>query len=387
MMKQIGIIGSFGSGNIGDEAAWMSIQRFLESKDPRWKYNTHVFQWSTPYQTCGHKIHPIYALTNNELAWINENFQAMIIVGGGIVGWKWGLTATPGLDVILKGFKIPVYTISISAEKGIYGSAAKANLKALMEVSKEFTVRDTYSQENIEAITGTKPDITPDVVSILGEKYPVVESKVTDLKDTLMVLPSQCMPQEVINLWQEIYRELGGEISCVPFIPNRNDVLLATLTSGSTMFDFYQPEEMVSVMMKKKFVIAGRLHSAVFAATAKTPFFAINYHPKVKSFCDGIGYPYYYPKTNDIPIDQTEYGFDLTKINKEELISEIKKAMANPVIPPDYHTAMEALEHLYEKIENQNKVPCMYCGIEIDVEARGFTQCPHCINTNHNDDV
>ena len=74
-MKHIGIIGSFGSGNLGDEAAWLSIQRFLESKDPRWKYFTHIFQWSNPYQPCGHKVHPIYALTEKEMEWINIRFS------------------------------------------------------------------------------------------------------------------------------------------------------------------------------------------------------------------------------------------------------------------------------------------------------------------------
>ena len=89
-MKHIGIIGSFGSGNLGDEAAWISFKRFLISKDPRYKYHTHIFQWSMPYQTCGYHTNPIYTLTHKELDWINENFEAMIIIGGGIIGWKWG---------------------------------------------------------------------------------------------------------------------------------------------------------------------------------------------------------------------------------------------------------------------------------------------------------
>ena len=391
-MKHIGIIGSFGSGNIGDEAAWMAVQRFLESKEPQWKYHTHIFHWASPYQTCGHKSHPIYLLTNNEMAWINENFKAMIIVGGGIVGWKWGLTKTPRLDTILKELKIPIYTISISAEKGVYSPSTKVNVETLMEVSKVFTVRDTYSQDNIEELTGIKPDITPDVVSILGEKYPIDKKKVEELKDVLMVNASNCLTDEMLAWWKSLFKELNVDdnISCIPFVPSRNDILMSTMSSSSNLFNFYQPEEIVSIMMQKNFVIAGRLHAAVFAATAKTPFFAINYHPKVKAFCDSIGYPHYYPKTNDYPTDITEYGFDLSKINKEELISEIKKVMANPVEPPNYHTAMDFLEEIYNKIESGDteKVPCMYCGEDIEINKTDkFVFCQNCKNTNHTNNV
>jgi len=42
-MKKIGIVGSFGSGNLGDEACWMAIKKFLEGKDPRYLYETQVF--------------------------------------------------------------------------------------------------------------------------------------------------------------------------------------------------------------------------------------------------------------------------------------------------------------------------------------------------------
>jgi len=393
-MKHIGIIGSFGSGNLGDEAAWISLQRYLEFRDPKLKYHTHIFQWSMPYQTCGHKFNLIYMLKDKEIEWINNNFKALFIVGGGIIGWKWGLTKTPNLSKILKQFTIPIYTISISAEKGAYTPETINEVKTLMTISKVFTVRDVYSQENVEALTGIKPRITPDIVSILGENYPVDRNKVDKLHDILMINASNCLTNEIIQFWKDIFIELGGndKISCVPFAPNRNDVLQVTMSSSSNMFDFYQPEEMISIMMKKKFVIAGRLHAAVFAATAKTPFFAINYHPKVKAFCDSIGYPYYYPKENNLPIDETDYGFDLTKLNKDELISEIKLAMQNPIIPPDYHTAMIFLNEIYDDMYDIAKtpekiVPCMYCGKNLTITDDQFILCQHCKNINYTDDV
>lgn len=384
-MKHIGIVGSFGSGNQGDEAAWMSIQRFLESKDPQWKYHTHIFQWSQPYQTCGHKFHPIYALTENEMQWINNNFKAMIIVGGGIVGWQWGFTKLNGIDKLLKALTIPIYTLSISAEKGEYDELTTRNTKTLQEVSKVFTVRDTYSQENIEKITGIKPDITPDVVSILGEKYPMLDNdKMSKLKEILMINASNCLEPKVVDIWKEVFSKLGGseKVSCIPFIPSRNDIMLAMMTSSINTFEFFQPEEMMSMMKGKKFILAGRLHAAVFAATMKIPFFAINYHPKVKAYCDSIGYPHYYPKTNDLPLDKTEYGFDLMKINKDELISEIKQAMDNPIIPPDYKTAMGFLNTIYEMLMKDDMTNCMYCGEDVEITVEGFFKCPHCQNTN-----
>lgn len=394
-MKHIGIIGSFGSGNLGDEAAWLSIQRFLESKDPRWKYFTHIFQWSNPYQPCGHKVHPIYALTEKEMEWINEHFKAIIIVGGGIVGWNWGFTKLNGIDKLLEAFKVPIYTLSISAEKGKYDTISTRNVKALMKVSKVFTVRDEFSQKNIEDLTGVKPDITPDVVSILSEKYDILdEGKVFALKDILMINASNSFTDETKLFWRNVFKELNSEISCVPFIPNNNDVLMATGTSRCPYFNFYQPEEMIAIMKKKKFVIAGRLHAAVFAANAKIPFIAINYHPKVKAFCDSIGYPHYFPKDNDLPADVTNYGFDLSKLNSSDMANAIKEVMANPVIPPDYETAEKFLNHIYDRIEGNTvitkNVICMYCGFNLTMNVDNppaFMECPECKNVNHNNDV
>ena len=394
-MKHIGIIGSFGSGNLGDEAAWQAIKRFLITKDPRYKYHTHVFQWSSPYQTCGYHAEPVYILTHKELEWINNNFEAMIITGGGIVGWDWGLSKTRGIDKIINGLKIPLYTISISAEKGEYNEEIKANIKAIMDKSKIFTVRDTYSQENIKNITGITPEITPDIVSILGEEYPIHKSKLDKLKDTLMINASNCLTPELIEFYSKLYMDLNGKenISCIPFAPCFNDVALAIKTQQDMHFGFYMPSEMISIMKSKKFVIAGRLHAAVFSATAGVPFFAINYHPKVKAFCDSINYPYYYPKTNDLPEDFTKYGFDIKSFNYDEMFKQLKAHMDNPVKPPKYHTAMILCESVYNDIKGislqqieKNSTPtnCMYCGEDIVLEGF-FTKCEKCNNINQNE--
>ena len=131
-LKNIAIVGSFGTGNIGDEAAWISVKQFLIRKNRNFKFNTQIFHWSHYFLPCGHLIEELHSFTNFDIDFMNNNFSAIIITGGGIIGSRWGLTSMPRFHEIFNKLTIPIYCISISVEKEFYSEEAIKNIKLLI---------------------------------------------------------------------------------------------------------------------------------------------------------------------------------------------------------------------------------------------------------------
>ena len=60
---------------------------------------------------------------------------------------------------------------------------------------------------------------------------------------------------------------------------------------GAAFLDLSEPRDALAEISSSSFVIAGRLHAAVFAATSGTPAVCLAYDPKVTSFAEVAGYP------------------------------------------------------------------------------------------------
>jgi len=382
-MKHIGIIGSFGSGNLGDESAWLSIKQFFMAKEPKYKYYFHIYQWARftgiPY---GHHTTPLYLITTEELDWINKNFSAMIITGGGIIKTGWGFLNCVNFGWFLDNLKIPLYAISISADDGEYNPEELSLIKKLLHASKCFTVRDAYSQSALAKIGMQNIEITPDVVTSLK---PLDEKFITpeQYKPLIAITASSCLDENFGKFWKTISEKLDKKFYAYSFVPKYNDTHTAQIINGKPEYKQAMPEEMLTIIKNADFIIAGRLHAAVYAAMTGTPFYAINYHPKVKSFCDGISYTHYYPK-EPMKLDKTGYGYDFGEFDIEQVISEIKEAMAKAEKPKCPTTADSLLESIYNDIHNSTTETqtCMYCGEDTKITDKLF-KCPSCGNVNY----
>lgn len=195
---------------------------------------------------------------------------------------------------------------------------------------------------------------------------------------------SQNCVDPYIKFWRSLYNQIG-EADIFPFCPDFNDIYATQAIKNKIGVKFSTPPEMQSLMRECDYVIAGRLHAAVFAANVQTPFFAINYHPKVKSFCDSIGWPYYYPK-EDLPKDIIGYGYDYSNFDFQEMLKLFNEFLENIPNPSIEKTAALVLEKIYEDMHSVK--PCMYCGEEINLPSSNtYVQCSHCDNVNQNEEA
>jgi polysaccharide pyruvyl transferase WcaK-like protein len=350
MVKNIAILGSFGTGNIGDEAAWIAVKQFFVEKNIEYKYHTNIFHWSWYYLPCGYQINEFFQLTDSEIEYMNKNFSALIIVGGGIIGEKWGLITMPRFDEIINKLTIPIYSISISADKIVNNLNERiSSIGFLKNKSKIFTVRDEYSKKNLEDLGFKNIEITPDIVTTLTCEHK--SSKKTFGTNIIGTVYSNLINDDFINInfWKKL-KENITDFKFITFGNQMNDIAGAQFINGDMRTETYRTEEMLFLLKDVKFIIAGKLHACVLAAINGTPFFAINYHPKVKAFCDSINYPYYYPKENNLPVDETGYGYDLKSFDFYEMLRLIMIHKNNPKKPKIPITANYILERMWSDL-------------------------------------
>jgi polysaccharide pyruvyl transferase WcaK-like protein len=350
MIKNIAILGSFGTGNIGDEAAWIAVKQFFIEKNFKYKYHTDIFHWSWYYLPCGYQINEFFQLSDSEIDYMNKTFKALIIVGGGIIGEQWGLITMPRFDEIISKLTIPIYTISISADKIVNNLQERINsISLLKNKSKIFTVRDEYSKQNLENLGFKNIEITPDVVTIMKCNYK--ESQKQFKTKVIGTVYSNLVNDDFINFWRNLKTSISNDLTFIPFSTQMNDISGAQIINNNISTETYRAEEMLYLMKSVDFIIAGKLHACVLAAMNGIPFFAINYHPKIKAFCDSINYPYYYPKENNLPLDATGYGFNLRSFDRYELVQLIFKHKNNPIKPKISITANYILERVWRDLD------------------------------------
>jgi len=245
---------------------------------------------------------------------------------------------------------IPIFCISISAEDEEYKPEQREIIEKLYDVSKIFTVRDVHSHKVMERLLGRQVEITPDVVTCLMDAEQI-NMDITS-PDILATTATQCLTNEHLEWMTQLFKKLPLErIKYVPYTCHPNDIIACQKYTRKMVFELFHPSIMQMLTRKSNFVIAGRLHAAVFAANVGIPFFAINYHPKVKSFCNSIGYKHYWPKGDSYARDEVNYGFDFKQFSYDELAKEINESIANPEVPKITNTAIRILERLWEKIK------------------------------------
>lgn len=353
MKYKLGILGSFGSGNIGDEAAWLSVKQYFIEKDERYKWGIYLFRWGHPHMPTGHHAQTYQLLTIEDIDWINNNLDCLIITGGGIINWNWGMIVNINLKIMFDKITIPIYCISISAEPGLYHVWIRDNIEFLFNKSRIFTVRNEMSQDAVKSLIGKTIEITPDIVTALQTSQISENDNKILCFENLMVIPSQNAQTEFCEWWRQLYLKLTeneDKYDVIPFDITPNDITVVYNTKRHTGFEFWHPQTALKYIQEKyKFIIAGRLHACVFAAMSGKPFFAIAYHHKIQEFCKQIGWPWYYPK-NLPEKNEIKYGFKWGSFNLDECLTEIKKCKLSGDIPNIQHNSRTILNKVWEDL-------------------------------------
>lgn len=308
---RIGISGSYGGLNLGDEAILQSIVTQLRSS---LSAEITVFSRNPEDTLARHEVEralPVRKLAREEVLPEVERLDLLILGGGGIL---FDPEAKPFLrEVTLaqeKGIPVMVYALGAGP---LQDPATRELVRQCLNRAAVVTVRERGAKHVLEEV-GVEREIllTADPALLLeSEPFPkdVLKREGLDGERRLVGLsvrePGAAAPDIDVDVYHGLLANaadfmvdrLEAEIVFVPMerqvldvqhchavisqmrCPQRATVLKGEYTGG----------QMISLVRHFEFAVGMRLHFLIFAALAGVPFVALPYAPKVGGFLEDLG--------------------------------------------------------------------------------------------------
>ena len=308
---RVGISGSYGGFNMGDEAILQGIVSELRASLKNAEIT--VFSRNSADTARRHKVErsvQIRDLIRDEAREELRRLDLFILGGGGIL--YDGDAEIYLRDVLLAhDLGLPVFVYAVSAGPLVTRSARRMTEEALNEATV-ITVRDKQGKRLLEDVGVTKPIIVTADPALLIQPEP---------------LPPDCLAKEGLdtggNLAAFSIREPGPAApdidpahyrsllaNCADFLVERLDAdiifvpmerrrdmrhahgVIAEMQQAPrarVLMGEYSPGQLVSLVGHFRFALGMRLHFLIFSALQGIPFVALPYASKVTGFIESLG--------------------------------------------------------------------------------------------------
>ncbi len=309
-VRRVGISGSYGGYNPGDEAILQVIIRELRQALP---VEITVFSRDASDTRARHGVDAVTvrSLTRREARSLVESLDLLILGGGGIL---YDGDADMFLREVMLAHEVgtPVMVYAISAGPLVDASLRARVCEALARVTV-ITVRDQQSRQLLEEI-GLEREIlvTADPALLLEpEPLPLEEMLRAEAIDADAPLvgfsirePGPAAPDLQIEHYHRLVADaadfmvdrLEAEVVFFPFEHRRYDVQHSHAVVGrmgcarraTVLKREYTPGQILSLLAHFKFTVGMRLHFLIFSAIADVPFIALPYAAKVSGFLEEL---------------------------------------------------------------------------------------------------
>lgn len=311
---RIGISGSYGGLNLGDEAILEGILGQLRASVPA---EVTVFSRNPEDTLKRHQVEhalPVREMSREQIRPVIAQLDLLILGGGGIL-----FDAEAGIylrEVMLaheEHVPVLVYAISVGP---LERTATRAAVKEALDRSAVITVRERFSQHLLEAI-GVQHEVhvTADPALLL-QPQPLppdaLEREGIERRGKWLVGVSVREPGVAApDLDPDQYHHLLA--NAVDFLVERFDADLVFVPMESRMLDLqhshavmskmanpnrarvlkgtYSSGEMLALVKRFDFAVGMRLHFLIFAALQRVPFVALPYGGKVEGFLQDLDMP------------------------------------------------------------------------------------------------
>jgi polysaccharide pyruvyl transferase CsaB len=311
---RIGITGSYGGLNLGDEAILQSIIEQLRREVPGVEIT--VFSRDADDTKKRHEVEravPVRKISRSEVAPEIERLDLLIFGGGGIL---YDAEARTYLREVLvaKELGIPVMTFAVGAGP-LKDPAAQTAVREALEGAKAITVRERAAQQVLEE-AGVHRDVvvTADPALLLKpEPLPRGYLKSEGLEGRRRLIGMSVREPGVAapDLNEKVYHGLLANAADfmidrwdadIVFVPMERSVL-DTQHSHAVIAQMLRPQratvlkgeyssgQILALMGRFHFAVGMRLHFLVFAALRGTPFVALPYAGKVSGFLEDLKLP------------------------------------------------------------------------------------------------
>lgn len=364
---RIGISGSYGGLNLGDEAILESILTQLRRSID---VDVTVFSRDAADTRARHGVDavPIRELAKDEAREVVESLDLFVLGGGGIL-------YDADAELYLRELQlaqqagIPTMTYAISAGP-LERPELRELVKEVLSATDVVTVRDRPAKYVLER-AGVDRDIavTADPAVVL-EPRPIHDDRLdlegVNQKRALVGMsvrePGPAAPGLDVDRYHAILAyaadfmvsRFGAEIVFVPMEPSSMDLqhshavvarmqnaMHATVLKGS-----YSPGEMLSIVSRFDFAVGMRLHFLIFAAHGGVPFVALPYGLKVEAFVNEMEMPT--PEAADASVGTLIACIDDRWDHRKEVAAKMRKNL-----DPLRDRARETNRLLIELIESK----------------------------------
>lgn len=311
-MVTVGISGSYGGLNLGDEAILACAIESLTREIPDAKIV--VFSRNAKHTEVSHsadRVVPVREMTRAEVAAEVRRLDLFLLGGGGILYDKEAQVYLREVQVAQE-LDIPTWAFAISAGP-LETSETRRAVAATLTRMDGITVREGLAKRLLEEI-GVKPDIqvTADPALLLTpqpftremlEKEGIRNER--HLVGVSVREPGPAAPDLgqvgyhalIANAADFIADRLDADLLFVPM--ERADIrhshaVIAEMAQPERAYVLrgeYGPRQILGLMEHLDMVVGMRLHFLVFAAIARIPFVALPYAGKVAGFLQDLGLP------------------------------------------------------------------------------------------------
>lgn len=320
-MKQILLAGSFGRGNLGEDAILGAMLDDLRRCAPSAGFSAIV----------GDSPGLLEPLEVETIPWNNwpgisvavQRSDLVILGGGGILyedpGYDPGhlmrhpgsdLVRAAGIALLAKIYNKPLMLYAVGLGP-LLGEASREAVRLVFGLADTVTVRDAESRTLAAAlgIDANGIEITADPA--LGMRIDsedrareiLRESGCDPSRPVIVVAPKPWAaffsPADwaptVAAALRAMMRNDGAQVLCVPFHPAEDDAWISVFNAFFKEGELHRsppllrPSEAAALVGACDLVVGLRLHAMVFAARAGTPGVALTCEPKLRSFMEQTG--------------------------------------------------------------------------------------------------
>lgn len=308
---RIGIVGSYGGLNLGDEAILQSIVSQLRDSVAA---EITVFSRNADDTSRRHAVEHAIAtrrLSRDELRGAVEGLDILVVGGGGLL-FDAEAKAFLREAVIAEELGIPVMVYAIGAGP-LRDSTIQSFVRNTLDGASVITVRENEARQVLEE-AGVRREIrvAADPALLLKPEPLPKDALVREALDSHRPLigmsvrePGAAAP----NLSQDIYHQLlanaadymvdrfGAQVVFVPMergvldLQHSHAVISRMLCPqrAAVLKGEYTPGQLLTLIGNFEFAVGMRLHFLILAALKHVPFIALPYASKVAGFLDQVG--------------------------------------------------------------------------------------------------
>jgi polysaccharide pyruvyl transferase CsaB len=306
---RVGISGSYGGLNLGDEAILQSIVAQLRDAVP---CEITVFSRDAKDTAVRHKVErsvPVRDLSRDEVLPEVAGLDLLILGGGGIL---YDESASVYLRevALAQEHHVPVLVYAVSAGP-LQDAAARTLVCDALSRAQVVTVRERRARQLLEEIGVRGIEVTADPAFLLDpDPLPADALQREGLNENRRLIglsvrePGSAAPDIdethyhglLANAADYMVDRLEADLVFVPMEPRRKDAQhshavvsrMAYAHRATVLKGEYTPGQLLSLMGHFDFAVGMRLHFLIFAALNRVPFVALPYSSKVAGFLEDL---------------------------------------------------------------------------------------------------